>query len=458
MKNQTDSFLDLSNNKFFVDFERIQVLDPKNKRIVLISGHGWIKQSNYKKFVFKIYINRVKSNSGTISYLVRKSKNYNGISYIRCKDHLGIIWKFEGEITSIPLAFKDRTPEINGNTEEIWRKQKLQSLKDNSVILIFSDKYNFPHIKDEETITIDENVYQNISPSHTIDYKSKNVNIHGYTKDELIHIIIKKNRFSIFFYIRILESLKFITGQQLKPMAVIISKRGVVKTVYFSDYKYENVKLEAPIKIRNQPLKTYQNSWYLFDKFVKYVSDEYKGENYSSLGAEVNGQIGLGRSFFSSSMLFISVGIESLLNILYSNITKISIKDKKQINLLIDYIKEYPNQKKDNYINNELIEIAISKIREMKFVKAKNIFKKLMKMGVVSKKQVDTWEMLRHPSAHGNLKIDQDWDEMVEKFYILLEMYYRLIFFKIGYNGLYTVYGKYLFSIHEEKFEMYIKE
>lgn len=454
MGRPTDSFLDLSTNKFFVDFERIQILDPKNKRKVLISGHGWIKQSNYKKFIFKIYINRVQSNSGTISYLARKSKTYDGISYIRCKDHLGIIWKFEGEITDIPLAFKDRTPEINGNTEEIWRKQKLPSLKDNSVILIFSDKYNFPHIKDEETIIIDENVYQNISPTHTIDYKSKNVKIHGYTKDELIHIIIKKNRFSIFFHIRILESLKFITGQQLKPLAVIISKGGVVKTVYFSDHKYENVKLAAPIKIRNQPFKIYQNSWCLFDKFVEYVSNEYTGEDYSSLGAEVNGQIGLGASFFSSSILLICVGIESLLNILYPNIVNISENDKIQINSIIKYFKDYPND-----IDGIIFDRIITIVGQMKNVRAKDLLVELKDIGVINKQQFDTWNKIRNSFAHGTqIKVDQDWNEMIEKFYILLEMYYRLIFYKIGYDGLYTIYGKYLYSIREEKFELYIKE
>ena len=450
MNQATGSFLDLPNRQFFIDLKIIQILDPNNKRKVLIGGYGWIKQSN-NTFIFKIFVNRIKTNSGTISYLARASKTYEGVSYFRCKDHSGKSWKFEGRIKSIPLVFKNETPEIDGYTESINKTHKIPSPRDNSIILIFSNKFIFPHIKNEVTINIDEETYQNVSPTHTIEYESDNLKIHGYTKDNLIHLVFKKKRFSQYYFLRILEGLKFITGQQLKPVSIITSKGNMLEFIYFADFKYESGVIEAPIKIRSQPFKMYKNSWYLFEKFIQYTSQKYKGENYSPLGAEINGQIGVGEDFFSSSLLIMSVGIESLLNILYSKSVSISKEDEKSINQVLDYIKS-----NRDIIDEKLFGRVMTAVGQMKNIRAKDILLRAKDKGIINDLQFKTWDKVRNSITHGkHIKVEEDWDATYEKFYILLEMFYRLIFYKIGYNGLYTVYSNYLFTIKEENFELY---
>jgi hypothetical protein len=61
--------------------------------------------------------------------------------------------------------------------------------------------------------------------------------------------------------------------------------------------------------------------------------------------------------------------------------------------------------------------------------------------GVIAPSEIDAWDTIRHRAAHGTVLkgVDQDY---INAFWSVLTLFYRLIFARVGYTGLYCNYGE----------------
>jgi hypothetical protein len=57
---------------------------------------------------------------------------------------------------------------------------------------------------------------------------------------------------------------------------------------------------------------------------------------------------------------------------------------------------------------------------------------------VASEVHLDAWKGLRHAAAHGSVLEDDDraLQEHLDRFHVCLDLYYRLVFLLIGYEGM----------------------
>ena len=79
----------------------------------------------------------------------------------------------------------------------------------------------------------------------------------------------------------------------------------------------------------------------------------------------------------------------------------------------------------------------------MKSSRAKDKLHSLLAIGIINNKHYDSQDKLRNASAHSKFGIKKDFDfvDVRQKYNSVIEMYYRILFYYIGYKGKYTEYS-----------------
>jgi hypothetical protein len=71
-----------------------------------------------------------------------------------------------------------------------------------------------------------------------------------------------------------------------------------------------------------------------------------------------------------------------------------------------------------------------------------SVLRDLQRREVVSESEVDAWQRVRHPAAHGDAHAGRPVELMVEDLHALVGMLYRVCFETIGYRGPYRCYSE----------------
>lgn len=84
-----------------------------------------------------------------------------------------------------------------------------------------------------------------------------------------------------------------------------------------------------------------------------------------------------------------------------------------------------------------------SSLGNAKQPRVQDTLRRLATAGVISKAHLKAWGKLRHAAAHGSVLEDDDkaLQEHLDRFHVCLDLYYRLVFLLIGYEGRHTDYG-----------------
>jgi hypothetical protein len=244
-----------------------------------------------------------------------------------------------------------------------------------------------------------------------------------------------RNRFPKYFEERVIESLHFLLGYPV-PWSVMNVKTGrSVRTVVVGCRtvtvpSQSRLPLPTDLIIDNRTGKlTVAHHRRLFDRFLKHTLSYPKRRHplWGKLNAVYEASAG---TFIDAKALTLTVAIESLLENEFSELGKPSKREQRDIRNAIAYMKEWngPKRAKDR-IGGSLSQLlrsrALDKLRE------------LATRGAISEDEWKAWQALRNPSTH----LYQSPHDSTESFIHLIEkvevLFYHLIFYAIGYKGLY---------------------
>jgi hypothetical protein len=233
-----------------------------------------------------------------------------------------------------------------------------------------------------------------------------------------------------------LRGLSILTGRWLKPMCLSVYEGDLQTTRILNRLHEANAEnLLAPIAMQ----RDFAEDAHMFlERFMRKALDEQETED---------GPCGLAHRYWhrilraresdiENSSLVLSVAVEGLVNK-----TLLTEKDVDP-----EFVKQAEEAKpilNNAGLGSRALKCVLSSLGNAKHPKVQDTLRRLMTEGVASEAHLKAWTGLRHAAAHGSVLEDDDRDlqEHLDRFHICLDLYYRLVFHLIRYEGRHTDYG-----------------
>jgi len=231
---------------------------------------------------------------------------------------------------------------------------------------------------------------------------------------------------------RLLEAIQFSVAKLAWPIMREVIQGGK-QTITLSKFKpINNGLVQSAV-----PSHAHADFYRLIERYYQYACSEAKGDEWPPLSKKINGIFTLKGVWLDTIALLLGVTIESLLN--EPDYKKLGAPDDQgrgKINELIEYLKM------SELLDSTLRIRAENILGGMKSSSASDRLHVLAKASVVDEKDIKAWKSIRNAAAHGGLDVDpSELQHLLERVNILVVMTYKLVFFRIGYQGMYTDYA-----------------
>ena len=134
--------------------------------------------------------------------------------------------------------------------------------------------------------------------------------------------------------------------------------------------------------------------------------------------------------FIDAQALTLTVAIESIVSSEFSNLGKLTKQEKDSVQKALEYIDGW----NDNTGIKERIKGSVNALLQPR---VGDRMKALEKVGAITKAQAKAWQNLRNKSAHSYQTHNSKNSKFVELIFQINVLFYHLIFYAIGYKGVY---------------------
>lgn len=233
-----------------------------------------------------------------------------------------------------------------------------------------------------------------------------------------------------------LHGLSIFTGRWLKPICLSIYEGGWQTTRVLNRLHEPHVeKLLPPIGAQRHFA---EDARLFLERFVVKAADEKeKADGPCDLVHRYWHRILRAReSDIENSSLVLSVAVEGLV--------KKTLLSERDVDP--EFVKQAEEAKpilKGAGLGPRALSCVLSSLGNAKHPKVQDALRRLVTEGIVSETHLDAWKGLRNAAAHGSVLEDDDnaLQEHLDRFHICLDLYYRLVFLLIRYEGRHTDYG-----------------
>jgi hypothetical protein len=231
---------------------------------------------------------------------------------------------------------------------------------------------------------------------------------------------------------RLLEAVQFSVARLAKPIMREVIRAGK-QTITLSKFESLNNGLVQSAVPGHQHADFYR----LMERYYQYACTEAKGEEAPPLSKIISGIFTLKGVWLDTIALLLAVTIESLLNEpAYKKLGAPDDKYCKEIDGLIANLKNIES------LSQSLKTRAQNSLSNMKSSSASDRLHMLAKGDVVDQEDIKAWKFIRNKAAHGALTVDPSAVQcLLDRVNRLVVMAYKLVFFRISYQGLYTDYA-----------------
>jgi hypothetical protein len=231
---------------------------------------------------------------------------------------------------------------------------------------------------------------------------------------------------------RMLEAVQFCVAKMAWPVMREVVRGGKQVVTLSKAQDYNNGLVHSAI-----PDYAFADFYRLMERYYQYARSEAKETEAPPLSKKVGGLFTLKGVWLDTVALLLGVSVESILNEpVYKRLATPDEAGKAKIKELIDHVKSSP-------VDPSLKERAAGIMGGMKSSSASDRLHFLAKAGVVDQDDIKAWKAIRNTSAHGNLVIDPSkLQGLLGQVNRVMTMVYKLVFFRIGYSGAYTDFGK----------------
>ena len=235
-----------------------------------------------------------------------------------------------------------------------------------------------------------------------------------------------------YFDDRLLEAVQFSVARLAKPIMREVIRAGK-QTITLSKFESLNNGLVQSAVPGHQHADFYR----LMECYYQYACTEAKGEEAPPLSKIISGIFTLKGVWLDTIALLLAVTIESLLN--EPAYKKLGAPDDKYCKEIDGFIE---NLKNIESLSQSLKTRAQNSLSNMKSSSASDRLHVLAQGDVVDQEDIKAWKFIRNKAAHGALSVDPSAvQSLLDRVNRLVVMAYKLVFFRISYQGLYTDYA-----------------
>jgi hypothetical protein len=233
-----------------------------------------------------------------------------------------------------------------------------------------------------------------------------------------------------------LHGLSILAGRSLKPIYYSMCEDDWKTTRMLNRlHEPDDEKLLAPIRTQ----RSFAKDAHLFlERFMGKAADEKQvGEGPCDWVHRYWHRILRAReSDIENSSLVLSVAVEGLV--------KKTLLSERDVDP--EFFKQAEEAKpilKKAGLGPRALGCVLSSLGNAKHPRVQDVLRRLVTEGIASEAHLKAWKGLRHAAAHGSVLEDDDkaLQEHLDRFHVCLDLYYRLIFLLIGYEGRHTDYG-----------------
>lgn len=230
---------------------------------------------------------------------------------------------------------------------------------------------------------------------------------------------------------RLLEAIQFSVAKLAWPIMREVVQGGKQIITLSKSRPFNNGHVQSAV-----PDYAYADFYRLIECYYRYACTEAQGDEAPPLSKKIGGLFTLKGVWLDTIALLLGVSVEGLLNEpLFKKLGAPVGEDREKIQGLIDYVVEAPHEV-------GLKERAAKMMGNMKSSSASDRLHVLAKAEVVDEEDIKAWKSLRHAAAHGGLEVDpSELQSLLARVNRLVAMTYKLVFFRIGYQGMYTNYA-----------------
>ncbi|MBI5842191.1 MAG: hypothetical protein HZB19_19055 [Chloroflexi bacterium] len=420
-------------------------IKSRSQNPVNFYGPGTIYQTQNGELRFKLYVTRKKIKQNRITPHLRAGQVIPDSAYFDFSaiDHYGRKWKSERiRLRNSDFIFIENTAVIDEQLSEIAchaRAPKSLTYKNDSLAIWVFDDIEIPC--NEMTVERRSIAHKRAAYSGILNawkFRTLGINFLLIKKEkELLEVRCSTGlgKYPFLLEDRVIEALQFMLGRPIPWTIVRMQKRqNLITKISSKKHLIGRSRLQPPLPASSivKPGTRRVTTKYHRKLFECYLMHSLtSGFKRHPIWGFLNAVYEAGTSsFIDSEALTLVVAIEGLIQSEFSGLVHLSKKDKKAISNLQTYIENWDG---DTTIKKR----AKGTISQFHRVRVGDIMLRLEKVGAITVEQKVNWEVLRHPSAHAFQTGSLSGDKMRELLPSVKLLFYHLIFYAIGYRGLY---------------------
>ncbi|MFA5168046.1 MAG: hypothetical protein WC530_05900 [Candidatus Omnitrophota bacterium] len=415
-------------------------LDPSKKPI---SGIGSIFQKSDGRLHFKIYSTipdnwRLVFPPSTLAGQIIPDKEFYNLEAM---DSHGRIWKSQRPRLDFNSTAYNDFVIIKGIAESISSQQQLEKPLARSYLnQRFYQSVEIPaNCLTKKSFSVAKQTGRSSSEVNGWKFESNNYSFLLWTEESVLNLRCHSSEDNIslpsYFDLRALETIRFITGC---PLIWSLQETGsanfaeiILKT---KPTKKSETRLNPPISYRL--IVHAKETQKLFDLYLAYIKNYPKPE-WHPISQHVYAILNASGGSLETEGLTLGVEIEGLAK------QELTAHYPKPLGKeILDKVCEVIEESK---ITQEIKARVTGFIRSMTGIKAHDVLRELSKKEIISQDLFNKWKKLRNTSAHSEPLDSSQIQEYLDLCHANTVLLYHLIFFVIGYRGIYTNYQQHGF-------------
>ena len=427
----------LKHSLWEIDCPRVTVKRRSLQNPFVSNGSGFIKQVSNHQLIFKFYVNAEEYSRVDRNFQLGKTISDESYYDLIALDYKGRSWHCERILIDINESASGDWI-LQGIIPKMICKGEIShevDCKGSSLEIRVFDNINIPC--NEGTLTR-KSVAQGIQSSESIfrnvwKFECCNLDFLLVKEDpNLLTINVASSQEAILEYLRerILETLQFILGYPIN-WTTSYQRIGHMTELTLCSPRQRAIssRFQAPFILGGYFNNEDKVFHHLFVRYLQHTInyDQPLHPIWAQLNAVYEASSGM---FIDAHALTLSVAIESLLSIEFANLGGLTSEDKNAIEEALNYV--------ENWNGKEGIKKRIKgSINGLYSIRADDKMRILVDIGAITEEQQQAWKKLRNTNVHDYQTHKLKHNKFVNLIFKINVLFYHLIFYAIGYEGVY---------------------
>jgi len=431
-----DEVAAIKDKRWQLDFNLMKLV--KNDSSHCIEGPGYIRIEPDGRMLFKLYPTNPLDNEQYFKWynerfvkLIPHEKCYN----LKATDVYNRTWEAINVLPAGDLFSSGIIPAVTGNIHGYLKGYSQSPYKHAHGQLSFRcfEKYDFPFNLGTDKYDDEDGKPVKIGGSlDTAKFSINDLDFFLRNKDEQFFVTITSKIPTIPSIIetRAIEALQFLLGHAI-DWRVLEKHENGVECITIKCFPPVVGAIYPPIKYRGPKEADY---WQLYTRYFEYICRNKDEKNWHPISIFIHRILEAKKASIEIQCLAISVMVEGLLRTEFGDLAKppddlLNWVDKVEVSLV------------QSGTPPEIAKRMARVVESMKTPRPSDQLQDLLMKELITEKEKITWTKLRNSSTHPERAFFENFEEAVDAFDTVLTLFYKLIFYLIGYSGKYTDYG-----------------